>query len=129
MKRASVGIIYKVFVTFLLLLLQIPISAQDEIPTEDLFEMDIEELLEIDISVASKKPESIQEAPGVVVVVPREEIDVFGDRNLHQLLQRQPSVYTRSSFVYSDNLAGFRGDMSTHAEMHTLYIFSPYSTG
>ena len=78
----------------------------------DLFEMSIEELLDVEISVASKKPESTFEAPGVVVVVPRDEIEVYGDRNLHQLLQRQPSIYTRDVFPYTDNVAGFRGDMS-----------------
>ncbi len=91
---------------------------------EDLFNMDIEELLDLEISVASKKNESHVEAPGVVVVVPREEFVVYGDRNLHQLLQRQPSIYTRNSFVYGDNMAGFRGDMLTHAETHTLVLFN-----
>jgi len=97
---------------------------QDVNETEDFFDMSIEELLEIEVSVASKKTEPTIEAPGVVVVVPRNEIELYGDRNLHQLMQRQPSVYTRDSFVYSDNLAAFRGDMSTHAEMHTLILFN-----
>jgi outer membrane receptor for ferrienterochelin and colicins len=122
MKQLSVRIPFKILI--LILLIQIPVPAQDPISDEDLFEMDIEELLNVDISIASKKSEPINEAPSVVVVVPREEIEIYGDRNLHQLLQRQPSVYTRSSFVYSDNLAGFRGDMSTHAEMHTLILFN-----
>lgn len=90
----------------------------------ELFNMDIEELLDLEISVASKKNESQIEAPGVVVVVPHEEFEIYGDRNLHQLLQRQPSIYTRNSFVYGDNLSGFRGDMLTHAEMHTLILYN-----
>jgi outer membrane receptor protein involved in Fe transport len=97
---------------------------QDPNEAEDFFDMSIEELMNIKVSVASKKPESTNEAPGVVVVVPRDEIELYGDRNLHQLMQRQPSVYTRNSFVYSDNLAAFRGDMSTHAEMHTLILLN-----
>lgn len=124
MKMSSVGISNKIIVIILILLIQIPVYAQESIPAEDLFEMDIEELLEVDVSVASKKAESHLEAPAVVVNVPKEEFTLFGDRNLHQLLQRQPSVYTRNSFVYSDNLAAFRGDMSTHAEMHTLILFN-----
>ncbi len=91
---------------------------------EDFMDMDIEELLDVEISVASKKAEPMTEAPSIVSVVPQDEFVVFGDRNLHQLLQRQPSVYTRHSFVYSDNLAGFRGDMATHAETHTLVLFN-----
>jgi outer membrane receptor protein involved in Fe transport len=122
MKRSSVRISFKILM--LILLTQIPVLAQEEILPEDLFEMDIEELLDVDVSVASKKSESHLEAPAVVVTVPKEEFILFGDRNIHQLLQRQPSVYTRTSFAFSDNLASFRGDMSYHQEMHTLVLFN-----
>ncbi len=124
MKLISICLKVHVIAWCLVVILQSPVPAQDAVPVDDLYEMDIEELLEVDISVASKKQESISEAPGIVAVVPRSEFEIYGDRNLHQLLQRQPSVYTRSSFVYYDNLAGFRGDMSTHAEMHTLILFN-----
>ncbi len=92
----------------------------------ELFEMSIEELLDIDIevSVASKKPEMQSEAPGIIVVVPRSEFEVYGDRDLHQLLQRQPSVYTRGSYPFLNNIASFRGDMPTHVDLHTLILFN-----
>ena len=124
MKLTSVKISNTLIVFIFILLLQIPVLAENPLPAEDLFEMDIEELLDVDVSVASKKNESLLEAPAVVVNVPREEFMLFGDRNLHQLLQRQPSVYTRDDFVYWENNAGFRGDMSTVAEMHTLVLFN-----
>ncbi|OHB64173.1 MAG: hypothetical protein A2Y77_11425 [Planctomycetes bacterium RBG_13_62_9] len=85
-------------------------------------DMELEELL--NVTVASKKSEPLIEAPSVVSVVPREEFELYGDRDLWQLMQRQPSVYTRHDFVYSDNCAGFRGDMLTVAEMHTLILFN-----
>lgn len=91
---------------------------------ENIYEMSIEELMKVEVTSASKKAEPLFEAPGVMVIVPKEEIEVYGDRDLHQLMQRQPSVYTRDCFVYSDNLAGFRGDMSTVAEMHTLILMN-----
>jgi outer membrane receptor protein involved in Fe transport len=97
---------------------------QDANETENLFDMSIEELLNIEITVASKKSEPLIEAPGVVSVVTHDEIELYGDRNLHQLMQRQPSVYTGHSFAYSDNLAAFRGDMSTHQERHTLILLN-----
>ncbi len=65
---------------------------------KDFFEMSIEELMNVEVTSASKKAESLYEAPGVMVVVPREEIEAYGDRDLHQLLQRQPSIYTRDVF-------------------------------
>jgi outer membrane receptor for ferrienterochelin and colicins len=91
---------------------------------EDFFEMSIEKLLDIEVTVASKKSEPTVETPGVVVVVPRNEIELYGDRNLHQLLQRQPSVYTRGSYLYPHNLASFRGNMATHLDLHTLLLIN-----
>jgi len=90
----------------------------------DFASMSIEELLEVEVTSASKIPESLYEAPGVMVVVPRDEIEAYGDRDLHQLLQRQPSVYTRDVLPYTDNVAGFRGDMGTVTDMHTLILFN-----
>lgn len=90
----------------------------------DLFDMSIEELLEIEISVASKVPERQIEAPGIVTVVPRSEIEIYGDRNLFQLLQRQPSIYTRGSYMYPYNIASFRGNMPTHLDLNTLILLN-----
>ncbi len=92
--------------------------------TTDLAELTLEELMDIEISVASKRPETTFEAPGVVVVIPRAEIDLYGDRTLYQLMQRQPSVYPRRSFVYGESMAAFRGDMVAHSETHTLILIN-----
>ncbi len=120
---------HKIIIYLIMFILLIPCGVliaepNEPVPSEDLFDMDIEQLLNVEVSVASKKLESTSEAPGIVVVVPRKEFEIYGDRNLHQLMQRQPSVYTRDNFVYSDNLAAFRGDMSTVAEMHTLILLN-----
>jgi outer membrane receptor for ferrienterochelin and colicins len=92
--------------------------------TADLTEMSLEELMDIEVSVASKRPETTFEAPGVVVVVPRAEIELYGDRTLYQLMQRQPSVYTRRYFLAADNVASFRGDMSSPLDTHTLILLN-----
>ena len=99
-------------------------TTDNALDVENFMEMDLEELMEIEISVASKKPESLIEAPGAVSVVPHDESVVFGDRNLYQLLQRQPSVYTRGSYLYPNNIASFRGDMPTHLDLHNLILFN-----
>ena len=124
MNLTSVRVFSTIALSVLVLILPSPGATDGTTSTEDFLDMDIEELLNVEISVASKKAEPLTEAPSIVSVVPRDESVLFGDRDLHQLLQRQPSVYTRNSFVYSDNLAGFRGDMVTHAEMHTLVLFN-----
>lgn len=102
------------------------LSAETNEPmeTEGLFDISIEDLMNIDVSVASKKDEPQYEASGIVVVVSQTEIDIYGDRNLHQLLQRQPSVYTRGSYMYPNNMVSFRGDMPTHQDVHNLILLN-----
>jgi outer membrane receptor for ferrienterochelin and colicins len=98
--------------------------ASDNPGEKDLKDMDIEELLNVNVSVASKKSEAVTEAPAVVTVVPREDFTMYGDRDLLQLMQRQPSVYTRGSYMYPNNVASFRGDMPTHLDLHDLILFN-----
>ena len=50
------------------------------------------------MDIASKRSEPIRDAPGVVSVSSREEMDIFGDRNLYQVLNRMPSVYMAGSY-------------------------------
>jgi outer membrane receptor for ferrienterochelin and colicins len=92
--------------------------------TDELFDMSLEQLMDVEITAVSKKIETVSEAPGIVVVVPRNDMVLYGDRSLFQLMQRQPSVYTRRSFVYGESMAGFRGDMSAHSETHTLLLLN-----
>jgi len=89
-----------------------------------IMEMSVEELMGVEVTSASKKAEPIYEAPAVMVVVPKEEIEVYGDRDLLQLLQRQPSVYTRDSYMYRNNIASLRGDMPTHLDLHNLILLN-----
>jgi outer membrane receptor for ferrienterochelin and colicins len=124
MKQTSARPAFHVAIWILVALIQSLVPAKDIDTSEDYFDMGLEELLNVEITVASKKAESTLEAPGVVVVVPRDEIKVYGDRNLHQLMQRQPSVYTRGSYMYPNNLASFRGDMPTHLDLHNLILFN-----
>ncbi|MBN2021051.1 MAG: TonB-dependent receptor [Sedimentisphaerales bacterium] len=99
-------------------------AGEQPVEKNEIFALSIEELMDVDVTTASKKAESLYEAPGVMTVIPREEIEAYGDRDLHQLLQRQPSVYTRDVYPYTDNVAGFRGDMSMVTDSHTLILFN-----
>jgi outer membrane receptor for ferrienterochelin and colicins len=115
--------IAKAFLAALLVAVAPLVWATESAPS-DLTELSLEELMNVEVSVASKRPEPQSEAPGVVVVVPRSEIELYGDRTLFQLMQRQPSVYPRRSFVYGEGMAAFRGDMVAHSETHTLILIN-----
>ena len=57
---------------------------------EDFFEMSLEELAEISIDVASRKESTAREAPGVVTVITRDQIQKSGARDLIDILRLVP---------------------------------------
>ncbi len=90
-------------------------------------EMDSEQMLFQEIPsvvTASKKLESIEEAPGIVTVVTGDEIRRYGAKNLRQILDRMPSVYTLGSTLFRDNTVSIRGDLSTHINTHVLFLLN-----
>ena len=73
--KLSICVKYKNYIfTILILLLQIPVLAQDSVSTEDLFEMDIEELMNVEVTSFSKRSEKSSKAPGTVYVWTEEQI-------------------------------------------------------
>ena len=61
-----------------------------ETEQEGLFEMSLEELGEIQIDVASRKESTVSEAPGVVTVITRDQIQKSGARDLIDILRLVP---------------------------------------
>ncbi|MBI2381598.1 MAG: TonB-dependent receptor [Gammaproteobacteria bacterium] len=71
-----------------LLLAAGPVLAQ----SEDVFELSLEELSQVQVSVASRNQESTAAAPGSVTVFTREDIQRLGARRLGDLLNLVPGV-------------------------------------
>ena len=70
--------------------------AEQQGPNEpaDFFEMSIEELMEIEVGVASRKESTQRESPGVVTVITREQIQKTGARDLVDILRLVPGFQT-----------------------------------
>ena len=97
---------------------------QDANEPKDLFDMSLEELMEVTVTTASKREEHISTAPGIVTVVTKEQIRMFGAENLLDVLQRMPSVYTTGSYMFGQNIVSVRGDLATHHNNHTLVLIN-----
>ncbi len=97
---------------------------QDANEQEDLFEMSIEQLMNVEVTTASKRSEEIYDAPGVISVITQDEIKMFGARNLLDILNRMPSVYTSGSYLFPLNVSSIRGDMLSHIDNHTLVLIN-----
>ncbi|MHC5059656.1 MAG: TonB-dependent receptor plug domain-containing protein [Planctomycetota bacterium] len=57
---------------------------------QDLFEMSMEDLMEIEIGVASKRETTERQAPGIVTVITRDQIQKSGARDLIDILRLVP---------------------------------------
>jgi len=102
------------------------VFAEQEKPAQqaDLFDMSLEELMDIEVTTASKKPESLYEASGIVSVMTKEEIRMFGAKNLWDLLNRMPGVYGASNFLFPLNVMTIRGDDTASLNHHTLILIN-----
>ena len=88
---------------------------------EDLLKMDIVDLAQVQIEVASRKPESIAAAPSVINIITAKEIAGFGANNLVDILNRVTSVQAIGSHFYSHSIS-MRGQMVGHSNNDVLFL-------
>lgn len=94
---------------------------------ENLYELSLEDLLNIEIGVtsASKRLEKIAEAPAVISVVTAEEIALFGGQDLGDVLSRMLGVQTHNTHVNGVNFIGIRSDQPAVADnSHVLVLLN-----
>ncbi len=110
----------------LILMVTCPVATYAE--DSDLYAMSFEELMNVEVTTASKSAESQIDAPGVVSVVTAHEIEGFGARNLEEVLSRVTSLYLLGSFLYPNNVVSMRGDLRDHSDNHVLVLINgrPY---
>lgn len=105
---------------FFLLLLLCLLSAKDvraNTPSlSDLLALDITDLVQV--SVASKKEESVREAPSVIHIVTQNDIKTYGAVNLLDVIYRLPSVHLLGSTL-PNNRFSVRGQST-----HILYLLN-----
>jgi len=89
---------------------------------EGLLSMDFADLLDIEVGVASKKTESLSEAPGIVTVITNKEIEAFGYKSLGDILTRAPSMLWASGSYIFYNQMFIRGHTPHRYDTHTLIL-------
>lgn len=89
---------------------------------EKLVALDIEELMTI--SVASKREERIEDAPGVVSVITAKDIERYGANDLRDLFQRLPNTYGFSTSLFRDTPTSIRGMAPGGSDNHVLILLN-----
>ncbi len=99
-------------------------SAEDSMGTSSVFDLELDELIDLKISVASKSSEELINAPGIVNVITRKEIDAFGSKTLADILNRCTSMYFLGADNYFFNQVNIRGMNLKQYDTHTLILLN-----
>lgn len=92
--------------------------------TEDLFDMDLDELLNITVTTASKSKEKLSDAPGVLSVLTRDDLKRFGAATLRDVLIRVPSLMMGANYMTDRSMITSRGDHVLSKSGHILYLLN-----
>lgn len=88
------------------------------------FDMTLEELLHVKVTVASRRDEVVREAPAVVTIVSRAEIEAFGARNLMDIVNRLPSMQVVGHAGFYGNKTQIRAQPNSSQDRHTLILLN-----
>ena len=91
---------------------------------EDLFEMDIEQLLTVTVESPSKFKQIAAEAPAVISVITRMDIENYGANSLLEILDRATSIQMTGSFFFMQNVTSMRGSYASHSDNHMLLMLN-----
>ncbi len=117
--------IITVFVCFFASLLN---AQQDTTKTyEDLYDMDLEALMNISVISSSKIKQKQSDAPNIIVAIPKEKIKKFGYQSINDILNYQPGFFPSQDF--ERRTAGFRGMTEGWNNNHLILMIDgiPYN--
>ncbi|MFK5894640.1 MAG: TonB-dependent receptor plug domain-containing protein, partial [Pseudomonadota bacterium] len=89
--------------------------------TTDYFELGLEELMNLDVTVASINPESIVKTPAIVSSYSAKDLEKMGLRSLREMLSFIPGLFVQSSNIPMDSLM-VRGVSETYNQKILLLI-------
>lgn len=100
------------------------ITLQANSQEKDFLDLSLEELMNIKVVTASKRPEGQESAPAVMQVISRTDIRRYGARNLVDILDRATNLQVVGSNLYPHNRVAIRGVMQTHIDNKILFLIN-----
>jgi outer membrane receptor for ferrienterochelin and colicins len=99
-------------------------DAQPSDQTKNLFSMDLESLLNLKVTTASKFSEKLSDAPGVMEVVTKDELRRFGGMTLAEILDRVPGLSLSAASFTDRSIVAARGDQTQINSGHVLFLIN-----
>ena len=85
-------------------------------------ELSLEQLMDLPVSTVSREEEAAEDAPGIVSVIRRAEIEAFDARTLGELLNKVTSTVFLTANVVGENLVSIRRQANTPYDTHVLVL-------
>ncbi|HOP50915.1 MAG TPA: Plug domain-containing protein, partial [Ignavibacteriales bacterium] len=95
-------------ISFISITNAIPLNINNLFDTTDI-DISLEELLNIEVTTASKKAQLISKIPSSVVIISRTDIKRYGYRSLEEIFQNIPGLYLIDYKGYMGSSIGVRG--------------------
>ena len=92
--------------------------------TKDIYSLDLKSLLDLKVTTASKFSEKLADAPGVMSVVTREELDRYGGLTLGEILERVLGLSVSTASFTDRSLVAMRGDQTKINGGHILFLIN-----
>jgi outer membrane receptor protein involved in Fe transport len=99
-------------------------AAQSPGEAADPAEIPLESLFTMEVTTASKFPQKLSQAPGVMSVIAQDELRRFGAMTLREALERVPGLIALAGFFTDRSVVSVRGDQSKENGSHILILIN-----
>jgi outer membrane receptor protein involved in Fe transport len=93
-------------------------------PADELASMDLEKLMDIEVTTASRFSDKLSEAPSIMSVVTSDELRRFGGITLGEILDRVPGLTQSSQYFTDRSLVAADGDQTKTSGAHILFLIN-----
>jgi outer membrane receptor protein involved in Fe transport len=109
---ASIGLYDKIDITMV------------DAEAEALYDLSLEDLLNMEVTTVSKSSEKISDAPGIISVVTHDEIERFGGLTLKEILERVSGLIGSTVYMTDRSIITPRGDQVQPSSSHVLLLIN-----
>ncbi len=90
----------------------------------DLTKLSLDELLHVQVTTASKRPESVFDAPAIMVVLTESDLQSYGGRSMVEVIDRTTSVFFLGTQENLQGTLAMRGDATLGSNNHILVLIN-----
>ena len=91
---------------------------------KDLMSLDLDSLMNVDVTTASRFSDKLSSAPSIMSVVTSDELRRFGGLTLNEILQTVPGLTGSTQYFVDRSLIAARGDQTKTNGGHILFLIN-----